>query len=156
MKALTHNIFSMGLGLYLVLRIEHEPVPYSLLVVWLAFATSEAIDLLGHVNRGGRPMRSFVTHSIFTAPLWGVAVALSSLYLMDLATGRVATTDELSMVAGLGAVLAYSHLFLDAFTEGGVYYWRRRLALAHLGNNNEVLNGVFAGLGVLLIAVAFY
>lgn len=156
LKALTHSIFSMGVGLYLVLQIAHQPTPSSLLVIWLAFATNEAIDVLGHRNRGGRAVRSFVTHSIFTAPLWGVALAASSLYLADLATARTSTTDQFSMVVELGVIIAYSHLLLDALTEGGVFYWRRRLAVAHFDNNNEILNGAFAGLGVLLIAVAFY
>jgi hypothetical protein len=30
------------------------------------------------------------------------------------------------------------------------------MALAHFGNNNELLNGVFAGLGALLIAATFF
>ena len=44
---------------------------------------------------------------------------------------------------------------LDAFTESGVYLWRRRIALAHLRYNNLILNGAFAVLGVLLIFAAF-
>ena len=156
MKALTHNLFSIGVGLYLVLRIEQRPALDALLVIWLALATNEVIDILGHWKRGGIPVRSFVTHSVFTAPIWGIAVAFSSLWFVSLVTGRPAGVDQLSLGLGLGVVLAYAHLFLDALTEGGVYYGRRRVALAHLSYNNGMLNAVFAGLGALLIAATFY
>ncbi|MDA4118657.1 MAG: DUF1286 domain-containing protein [Thaumarchaeota archaeon] len=156
MKALTHNIFSVGLGLYLVLRLAQQPLLEVLLVIWLAFATNGVIDSLGHRTRGGMAVRSFVTHSIFTAPLWGIAVAVSSLYLLDLMTGQKIGIAQLSAAAGLGVLLAFSHLFLDALTEGGVFYGRHRMALAHFSNNNEILNGIFAGLGAVLIAATFY
>ncbi len=64
------------------------------------------------------------------------------------------TAPQTLFVAGLGIVLAYSHLLLDALTEGGVYLWRRRIALAHLRYNNLILNGAFAALGVLLVFAA--
>ena len=67
--------------------------------------------------------------------------------------GQAMTTPL--FVAGLGAVLAYSHILLDALTEGGVYIGRRRAALAHLRYDNLILNGTFTGLGVLLVFAAF-
>jgi hypothetical protein len=156
LKAITHDLFSLGVGLYLVFHVERLPILlYLLLVVWLAFATNEIIDVLGHFTRGGVPVRSFWTHSIFTAPIWGIAVAVASAYLLDAITGQAMTTSQTFFVAGLGTVLAYSHLLLDALTEGGVYFGRRRVALAHLRYNNLVLNSAFAALGVLLVFAAF-
>jgi hypothetical protein len=156
LKAITHDLFSGGVGLYLVFRIDGPSSPlYLLLTIWLAFATNEVIDALGHFTRGGIPVRSFWTHSIFTAPIWGIATAFVSVYLFDIITGQELTTSQAFFVAWLGMVLAYSHLLLDAFTEGGVYLGRRRVALAHLRYNNLILNGTFAALGVLLVFAAF-
>lgn len=156
MKSLTHNLFSLGVGVYLVFRIAQPPTAiYLVLVVWSAFATNAVIDVLGHVNKQGRSVRAFWTHSIFVAPLWGIAVSVSSLYVLEAAAGSGMTSSEEIFAAGLGAVLAYSHLMLDALTEGGIFFTRRRIALAHLRNNNLVLNAMFAGLGVALLLATF-
>jgi hypothetical protein len=156
LKALTHNLFSLGVGIYLVYRIAQPPgALYLVLVVWSVFATNAVIDTLGHVNKEGRSVRAFWTHSIFVAPLWGIAVTVGSLYVLDAITGLEMTAVQAVFVAGLGAVLAYSHLLLDALTEGGVFFTRRRIALAHLRNNNLILNSAFAGLGVVLLLAAF-
>jgi Protein of unknown function (DUF1286) len=157
LKALTHDIFSLGVGLYLVLHLERSPpLLHLLLVVWLAFVTNEVIDVLGHVTRGDVPVRSFWTHSVFTAPAWGIAVAVTSVYLADMIAGQTLTASQAFFAVGLGTVLAYSHLLLDALTEGGVYLGRRRVALAHLRYNNPILNGAFAALGLLLVFAALY
>ena len=156
MKAITHNLFSLGVGLCLLVRVGGQSSPlYLLLVVWLAIATNEAIDRLGHSARGGMSVRSFLTHSIFTAPVWGIALALASLYLLEVFVGQPMTTSQTLLAGWLGTAMAYSHLLLDALTEGGVYLGRRRAALAHMRYNNLVLNGAFAALGVLLAVAAF-
>ena len=155
MKALTHNLFSLGVGVYLVFRIVQPAPLYLILVVWSAFTTNALIDVLGHVSKGGMSVRAARTHSIFVAPLWGIAVSVASLYALDIVTGLEMTALQAVFAAGLGAVLAYSHLLLDALTEGGVFFARRRIALAHLRNNNLVLNAVFAGLGIFLMLASF-
>ena len=156
MKAITHDAFSLGVGLYFAYHVDQPPtLTLLVLVVWLAFATNELIDVLGHATRGGRPVRSFWTHSVFTAPAWGIAAALLSAYLLDVVLGQAMTARQALFVAGLGIIMAYSHLLLDALTEGGVYLGRRRVALAHLKYDNLVLNGAFTALGILLVFVAF-
>jgi hypothetical protein len=156
LKAITHDIFSLGVGLYLLHYLDWPPtLSFLLLVVWLAFLTNELIDVLGHVTRGGRPVRSFWTHSVFSAPVWGIAAALVSARLLDIVIGHAMTTSQALFVAGLGALLAYSHILLDALTEGGVYFGRRRVALAHLRYDNLILNGTFTGLGLLLVFATF-
>jgi hypothetical protein len=125
LKALTHNLFSIGVGLFLLLRLEQQPLREVLLVIWLAFATNGVIDILGHRNRDGTAVRSSVTHSVFTAPVWGIAVAIFSFYLLDILTGQILGITQLSLAVELGVLLAYSHLFLDALTEGGVFYGRQ-------------------------------
>jgi hypothetical protein len=154
-KALTHDIFSTGVALYvfpIAYQMGHLPlVTDLLLVVWLAFATNKVIDVVGHKSRGGYSIRSFWTHSIFTAPIWGITIVAVSLYLLDIIAGQAMTASQALFAAGIGVILAYSHLFLDSLTEGGVFFWRRRLALAHFRNNNQVLNGIFAMLGAALV-----
>jgi hypothetical protein len=156
LKAITHDLFSVGVGVYLLSRVDGlSNLPYLILIVWLALATNEVIDVLGHFTRGGTPVRSFWTHSIFTAPVWGIVVAIPSVYLLDRIIGQGVTPSQ-SFVSGLGALLAYSHLLLDAITEGGVYLVRRRVALAHLRYNNPIINGAFAALGLLLVFTTFF
>jgi len=156
LKAITHDVFSLGVGLYLVHYLDRPPtLSFLVLVVWLAFATNELIDALGHATRGGRPVRSFWTHSVFSAPVWGIAAALVSARLLDIVLDRAMTTPQALFLAGLGAILAYSHILLDALTEGGVYIGRRRVALAHLRYDNLILNGIFIGLGMLLVFASF-
>jgi len=156
LKAITHDAFSLGVGIYLACHVEGPPtLTFLVLVVWLAFATNELIDVFGHVTRGGRPVRSFWTHSVFTAPVWGITVALASAYLLDIILGQALTTSQALLAGGIGIAFAYSHILLDALTEGGVYLGRRRVALAHLRYDNLILNGVFTTFGVLLAFAAF-
>jgi len=153
---MTHGAFSLGVGLYVTYHIDQTPTPaFLILVVWLAFATNQLIDILGHVTKGGRPVRSFWTHSVFTAPLWGIGVALVSAYLLDTIAGEAMSTSQAVFIGGLGIFIAYSHLLLDALTEGGVYLGRRRVALAHFRYDNLILNGAFTALGVLLVFATF-
>lgn len=155
MKSITHDVFSLGVGLYVAYYLERPPVLLFLLVVWLALAVNEVIDVLGHVPRLGRPVRSFWTHSVFTAPAWGAATALASAYIVGSLLGRGFTAPQMLFVVGLGILVAYSHLLLDALTEGGVFLGRRRFALAHFRYDNVLLNGAFAALGVLLLFAVF-
>ena len=100
--------------------------------------------------------RCAVGDSVFTAPAWGVAIAIVSVYFLDKIVGLGVPLSQAIFLCGLGVVLAYSHLLLDALTEGGVFLGRRRVALAHFRYNNLILNGAFAALGVVLVFVAFF
>jgi len=156
MRALTHNIFSLGVGLFLLLRTERPPnILDVLLVLWLALATNWVIDVLGHTKRNGLSVRSFRTHSVILAPIWGIVIAVASAFLLGAGVGQEPSTPEAVYLAGLGAALAFSHLLPDALTEGGVFLGRRRIALAHLRNNNVIANGAFSVLGVLLVLTSF-
>jgi hypothetical protein len=155
LKAITHFLFSVGVGVFLLCRIEGPTLLYLALTVWLAFATNEAIDVLGHFKRGGMPIRSFWTHSVFTAPLWGVAVALVTVYFLDRIVDLGMPASQAVLLYALAVVIAYSHLMLDALTEGGIFLGRRRVALAHFRYNNPIINGAFAALGVVLVFAAF-
>ncbi|HEV2390422.1 MAG TPA: DUF1286 domain-containing protein, partial [Nitrososphaerales archaeon] len=106
MKSITHDVFSLGVGLYVVFRVVQPTLSLLVLTVWLAFATNELIDLLGHVKRDGRPVRSFWTHSVITAPVWGVAAAFVSAYLLDTILGEAMSISQALFVGGLGIVFA--------------------------------------------------
>jgi uncharacterized protein DUF1286 len=155
LKALTHDIFSLGVALYLLHVERPTALPDLLLVVWLAFASNELIDALGHVTRRGVPARSSWTHSVFTAPAWGVAAGVLSARTLDLITGQAFSASQALLAIELGAVIGFSHLLLDALTEGGVFLRGRRVALAHMRYDNPVLNGAFSALGLLLALAAF-
>ena len=133
-------------------------MPFSLLLaVWLAVFVNFAIDVLGHSRRARGPVRSWITHSVFTAPLWGVGLALLTVVFVGGALRLTPGADILELSGMLGALAGISHLFLDSLTEGGVFLWRRkRIALAHFGNGNILLNSALSFLGILLVIATAY
>jgi hypothetical protein len=54
----------------------------------------------------------------------------------------------------IGSIIAAGHLLLDGLTEGGVYFTRRRMALAHFRYDNRPLNLGFIAAGIFLVAVS--
>jgi len=150
MKAVTHNLFSVGVEVYFV-SVVRAFWPSSLLLgAWLAVSTGFVIDALGHSGREGMSVRSWATHSVLTAPLWGAFIGLSTPLV---ATSLLRVTPDVRLLgfsALLGVLAAYSHLLLDSLTEGGVFALRHRIAIAHFGNNNLVLNSAFSLFGIVL------
>ena len=146
MKLLTHVVFGAGAVAALLPSLPVE------VRFWLAAVASVAVNLLidelGHTAHGRFVARSPLTHSVLTAPLWGGLVG----YWVWLGAGSLGLTSaglETAFVAsGGGAALA--HLLLDSLTERGVYLVKGRVALAHFGSGNGVLNGIFLGLGLVL------
>ena len=55
-----------------------------------------------------------------------------------------------------GVMVACSHLFLDALTEAGVFFGRRRIAIAHFRYNNPLVNLAAAMIGATLIFASFF
>ncbi len=154
MRSLTHNLFSAGLGFYFVSRFGLPPILELLLVVWLSLAINWVIDIVGHRKAGGIHVRTFVTHSIFTAPLWGGLVGVATIVVpRSVLNIDVSSTVTLLAIA-TGVMIAYLHLFLDALTEAGVYLGRRRIAIAHFSYNNPLLNLAFMIIGATLLVVS--
>jgi membrane-bound metal-dependent hydrolase YbcI (DUF457 family) len=153
LKGITHVVFSVGLGVFISTRLGFVSLLDIAVVAWLALSVNVVIDVFGHGLGFGRNAgaRSFVTHSVFTAPFWGGAVAALSLYILV----RFATEPmgwlELVFLFAMGLLMAYSHLLLDALTEGGIFWGTRRVALAHMRYNNLVLNSAFLAIGTLLV-----
>ncbi len=141
MKLYAHYLFTFGI-LSLFIR---EPVGL-LIALWLSLSVNRLIDY-GHVLRNGVPSRSWTTHDVFTAPVWGLAVGILTFY------GLRYISIALPVVILMGVVSALSHLLLDSLTEGGVFVLGRRKALAHYRYNSLWLNGAFAFAGMLFLVV---
>jgi Protein of unknown function (DUF1286) len=151
MKALTHYLFSTGVS-FTLLSLSHAlDLSSILMALWLSLSINYLIDLLGHLSRNGNPTRTRATHSIFTAPFWGGAVAVASLTVLSQAFGSGPPWYVLGFWVSMGVLVSEEHLFLDSLTQAGVYSWRRRIAIAHFRYDNVTLNLGFALLGVLLI-----
>lgn len=156
MKAKTHYVFSAGAGLYILSLTGTLSIGSAILVVWLSFVVNFLIDALGH-SRGktGNPSRTLLTHSVFTAPLWGAASGYLTVYALSRVEGPSTDTTYLALWTAVGAFIAFGHLFLDSLTQAGVYYWRSRIAIAHFAYDNPLLNAGFIliGAGLCLLAL---
>jgi len=129
--------------------------PYSIaFTLWLSLSVNYAIDALGHSN-AGNPTRTRLTHSVFTAPLFGALVASVSTYVYLQALAFRLQFLVLGLWTAAGVLIALGHLFLDSLTQAGVYRWRGRIAIAHFKYDNPILNIGFtlAGLGLIILAI---
>jgi Protein of unknown function (DUF1286) len=153
MRIATHDIFSAGL-LYAFLSPPNffGPRLLAFLVgVVLSFSVNHLIDGLGHRRRDGRPVRTPLTHSVLTAPLWGAGAG----YAVYIAVEQAGLGGRLGLVGLVvaGVLAAYSHLLLDSVTEGGVFVLTKRVAIAHFRSRNRVLNGAFVLLGLMMFVL---
>jgi hypothetical protein len=153
LKAVTHYVFSIGVCAYVASYLLGFSILLLLLVLWLSFATNALIDF-GHSMRGSTPIRSWVTHSIYTAPVWGGLVGVVSIVVPGYLLNQPPNAMLVLSALGLGVLTALTHLLLDSLTEAGVYNGRRRVALAHVSYDNWILNGAFIAVGILLLAAS--
>jgi Protein of unknown function (DUF1286) len=156
LKLVTHNIFSIGLMLFVVSLFGRPLLVTVFLAVVATLLTNLVIDKVGHAGGVGVARRTWLTHSIITAPFWGAAVWALTLVIPAALVG-VFPPDPvlLHWFASLGVVAAWSHLLLDWVTEGGVFAFDgRRRALAHFSYDNLPLNLGFSALGVALLLAA--
>ena len=151
MRASTHNIFSLGLNIFLLSATRHLSALSFLLALWLTLSVNALIDVLGHTHKKDIPIRSFITHSVFIAPLWGAFVGIVTVTAPYSIFELPFSSTLVIIGTGLGMSVGLSHLLLDAPTGGGVYLLRRRIAIAHLKYDDPALNLAFTGLGLLLL-----
>ena len=155
---MTHVIFTLGLIALVAAWLGLGVAVGLLAAVWLAAVVNYIIDAAGHEVRNGYRRRTATTHSLTGATAVGAAVGLLPTLVILLAAPGVAGAYYgpllLLEVTALGAVAGLSHLLLDAPTEGGIYYKRRRWALAHWRYNNPAANGLFALLGLAMLGAA--
>ena len=142
---MTHYAFAIGLLAFLF-------PTYLFSAVVLGFAVSFVMDHAGHERRGFVVRRTWVTHSVFTASALGVFLGVLLVFVFryaNLPFSFVAFSLE-------GFVSALSHLFLDAITEGGIFIFKKRFALAHFRYDNPFANTSFALLGIFLLFLSLY
>ena len=158
MRATTHNLFSVGLILYVVSYSGYPLLITVLLMVVATVFTNFLIDKVGHTREDGVPRRTWVTHSVVTAPLWGAAAwALTIIVPAALVGVFPPGLVLLALFSALGAVAGWSHLFLDSLTEGGIFApGGKRWALAHFSYDNRSLNLGLSALGLTLLFVALF
>ncbi|MDG7023026.1 MAG: DUF1286 domain-containing protein [Nitrososphaerota archaeon] len=177
-KEATHIIFSLGTAFLITsafLRLNPGFQGGSggvlfVLAAWLAFSVNHVVDSLGHdivyTGQGERlPVRSWRTHSVFTTPLWGVLVGSASVlgvwFLLSEMMGPIIPAPKelpaaLALWASfLGAAVAYTHLLPDSLTQAGVYYWKKRAAIAHWRYDSFLGNALFIIVGLGFLAAAF-
>lgn len=143
---LTHMVFGAGSVVALTPML---PVDLRLsLAVVLSILVNLVIDELGHVMHGEFVARSPFTHSVVAAPLWGGMVGYG-LWTIGVGLGLAGASLQAVFVVS-GVVVACSHLLLDSLTERGVFLLTDRVALAHFGSGNVVLNSIFLVSGMFL------
>ena len=154
MKALTHDMFALGLIVYVDSLFEANGLFTIVAAVAATILTNLAIDGFGHARVRGVPRRLWSTHSVVTAPVWGGLVWALALVVFGSVLGAPSFSDlDLPRFVFFGMVAGWGHLLLDAMTEGGVFgLGRRRVALAHFSYDNAVLNLGFSAIGLALLA----
>lgn len=152
MKQLTHYVFSAGVCFYALSALGLLSFSSILVSLWLSLSVNYIIDVLGHTFRGA-PSRTRLTHSVFTAPLWGGLVSMASIEVLSRTTPSFLLPSSFLWV-GTGILIATGHLFLDSMTQAGVYLWKERIAIAHFRYNNIALNAGFIAAGSLLVLLA--
>jgi hypothetical protein len=153
MKELTHFTFSAGACVYLLSLLDKLTWSSAAIVLWLSLAINYIIDALGH-SRGAAPSRTRITHSVFTAPLWGALVSFISIGVTSHAVPSHLQFPPSLLWIAAGISIAMMHLLLDSLTQAGVFYWKSRIALAHFRYDNLALNAGFAASGFFLIVLA--
>jgi hypothetical protein len=157
-RLFTHTIFTWGvaslffywIGIHfdnqLLTSFVYIWLIYFLAVSWLG---NHVIDIFGHaILPNGMPKRLARTHSVFTAPIWGAGCAVVVTWLLS----KVWIFHVTPYYAGaimIGVFVGYSHLFLDAFTQAGIYFTTKRIDIMHLSYNNTIANllAILAGFG---------
>jgi hypothetical protein len=99
-----------------------------------SYAVNHLIDGLGPRRSNGRGVRSPLTHSVFTAPVWGAGAA----YTMWLEGSTYGLTGGVVPFSSAGLLVTYSHLFSDSMTEGGASFVTERIAHSHVRNNGPL------------------
>jgi membrane-bound metal-dependent hydrolase YbcI (DUF457 family) len=151
MKLLTHVVFGAGMCYAFLSSMLGGPdlLLDAAVAVVLSYAVNYLIEALGHRKRDGWSVRTPLTHSVFTAPVWGAAVA----YVVWAVGSVYGLPGGALLYIAAGILVAFSHLFLDSMTERGVFFITERIAISHFGNNNALLNAGFVLLGIVAFLI---
>ncbi|ADB87247.1 DUF1286 domain-containing protein [Saccharolobus islandicus] len=173
MKLRTHYIFSTGLLTLLDSVLFHEYFYYALILSGIVSVIGNSlIDRIGHKEIATRygyiPVRTPLTHTIPRSVVWGIVsvvpvfiLLLIYYYGFSYHEYYFSLSNKVVLLILLnGVVVGPSHLFLDVFTERGIYvkkYGRwKRFALAHFRYDNPLANGLAILMGVIMLLAALY
>jgi len=168
----THYIFSTGLLTLLDSVLFHEYFYYALILSGIVSVIGNSlIDRIGHKEIATRygyiPVRTPLTHTIPRSVVWGIVsvvpvfiLLLIYYYGFSYHEYYFSLSNKVVLLILLnGVVVGPSHLFLDVFTERGIYvkkYGRwKRFALAHFSYDNPLANGLAIIAGAVMIYLAY-
>jgi len=130
------------------------------------------IDRIGHkeiaTGYGYIPVRTPLTHTIPRSVVWGIVSVVPVFILLLIYYNGFSyheyyfslSNKVVLLILLNGVVVGPSHLFLDVFTERGIYVKRngkwRRFALAHFRYDNPLANGLAILMGVIMLLAALY
>jgi Na+/phosphate symporter len=169
----THYVFSTGILTFLGSLITRDPFGALVFAGIVSVLANTLIDQLGHemVEIEGKylPRRTPLTHTWFRSILWGsivtAVVALfayfalhSSYYHYSYHYSYFQLRELFTLAVIYGVLVGPTHMFLDVFTERGIYVKRNgrwvRYALAHFRYNDPLANGLAVLGGMLLLFTA--
>jgi hypothetical protein len=140
----THYIFTSGLLSLLSNIILPKHFELVIASVIVAVASNTIIDKLGHEIRGGIPRRSPLTHTPLRSIFWGILPGIPIIIFLN---------NYIFLIPCLFS--GPSHLFLDIFTEKGIYVRRnnrwKRFYISRFRYDNKVLNGIASTLGIIML-----
>ena len=168
----THYIFSTGLLTLLDSVLFHEYFYYALILSGIVSVIGNSlIDRIGHkeiaTGYGYIPVRTPLTHTIPRSVVWGIVSVVPVFILLLIYYNGFSyheyyfslSNKVVLLILLNGVVVGPSHLFLDEFTERGIYvkkYGRwKRFALAHFRYDNPLANGLAIIAGAVMIYLAY-
>ncbi|BAB66941.1 hypothetical protein STK_18500 [Sulfurisphaera tokodaii str. 7] len=160
MKLRTHYVFSLGVISLVLVFLSNNFFVSFFVAAYSSILGNSLIDKIGHrellTGRGYIPVRSPLTHTYPRSVLWGLLPTIPLIFLIHYMYGYYALIEVLVS----GVIVGPTHMFLDMFTEAGVYVKKRgrwrRFALAHYRYDNPAVNGLAIFAGFLLLLIAYY
>jgi len=170
MRLNTHYIFSAGL-ISLILTLLDKITFFDILVIsfFVSFVGNNLIDRIGHEwvmsKYGDIPRRTPLTHTIPRSIIWGLLTVMPFILLIFLFHyGYLKIPFQYNFMKFVlplilaGIIVGPSHMFLDIFTEAGIYIKKngkwQRVAFAHLRFNDPLGNGLAMIVGLLMLFLA--
>jgi len=162
MKLRTHYVFTLGI-LNLIGVFFLNFYTSFLLSAIISFISNTIIDRLGHVKKYSRRIGTFysrtpLTHTFPRSIFWGFVSSLPFNFLFYYT--KIISQQDFIIASALSLVAGPSHMFLDIFTENGIYVKKngswRRFALAHFDYNNVFINSFFIIIGIIMIILSYY
>jgi Protein of unknown function (DUF1286). len=131
----THYVFSTGILTFLGSLITRDPFSTLIFAGIVSVLANSLIDRLGHemvwIEGKHLPRRTPLTHTWFRSILWGSLVTAAVTLLAYFALNStyyhysyLQLRELFSLAVIYGVLVGPTHMFLDVFTERGIYVKR--------------------------------